>query len=475
MATITDPALLTTGNTIFHFSGATPFEIELVAGVDGMDEGGVTLQALYSYAKDQWREDDDLIKFRFPFVAITGEQFEVNDPWDFAPDTAKPASGQTKNLIRDAGWALRDSGGTTLEEYMNITSLGLFNDSETDQAYYLQVSGSSVANAPTQVVLPGEVNQAIQIFSAATLENFNYRNFFRIYLREQGKTYGFYDLNQEQNIPTLTFRKYALPLVNAIDLKITTPDAIIATGATYTGMSITYLVTPVNKTGFQQAPGNADFSIIIDGNNGTAEQIYEFVQYKLRQAVDINTEVAQVRGDTADELLRFVGDTLRTLRTGAGQGVYIENFKPEDTNRIEFTADNGLVYTFPFVAAGNLIFNDNLQADALAKYFVFFTDDKAADVPEGKDFGTVDAILINDNDDNPITGLVDGNPSISFSYDYDGNVQRGTGSGGEPAPFTGVAIGTTTAQYVVTVGTIQRTTANVINFVAALERNYLSS
>lgn len=470
MATITDPALLTTGNTIFHFSGATPFEIELVAGVDNMDEGGATLQALYSYAKDEWRTNDDLIKFPFPFVAITGEQFEVNNPWDFAPDAGKPASGQTKNLIRDAGWALRDSGGTTLEEYMNITSLGLFNDPLTDQAYYLQVSGSTVANSPTQVVLPGEVNQAIQIFSAATLDDFNYRGFFRIYLREQAKTYGFYDLNEEQNIPTLTFRKYALPLVNAQDLKIDASDAEIVTGATYAGMSITYLTSPTGITIGNDTP---NFSIIIDGNNGTAEQIYEFVQWSLRQPTDINSETAEVRGDTADALLIFVGDTLRTLRTGANEGVFIENFRPEDTNRLEFTANDGIVYTFPFVAAGNIIFNDNLQSDALAKYFVFFTNDDAGD-NTGRDFGTVDAILIDDNDGSPITGLVDGNSSISFSYDYDGNIQRGAGSAETPAPFTGVAIGADTAQYVVTVGTITRSTANVINFVAALERNYLS-
>jgi hypothetical protein len=62
-------------------------------------------------------------------------------------------------------------------------------------------------------------------------------------------------------------------------------------------------------------------------------------------------------------------------------------------------------------------------------------------------------------------------PSIGFDYDYDGNIQRGGSSAGTNAPFTAVALGSG-AQYVVTTGSITRSTANVINFVA-LERNYL--
>ena len=49
-----------------------------------------------------------------------------------------------------------------------------------------------------------------------------------------------------------------------------------------------------------------------------------------------------------------------------------------------------------------------------------------------------------------------------------------TGSEATDAPYTAVAIGLSTAQYVVTTGTIVRSTSNVINFVAALERNYLN-
>jgi hypothetical protein len=68
---------------------------------------------------------------------------------------------------------------------------------------------------------------------------------------------------------------------------------------------------------------------------------------------------------------------------------------------------------------------------------------------------------------------VSAQPSIGFDYDYDGNIQRGGSSAGTNAPFTAVALGLSGAQYVVTTGSITRSTANVINFVA-LERNYFT-
>jgi hypothetical protein len=98
-------------------------------------------------------------------------------------------------------------------------------------------------------------------------------------------------LINEQNITALTFKKYALPLVNGLDLKITATDSQIdgngvADVAPYSGMSIKYYATPQSRT---IGLGTFGFNVIIDGNNGTAEKIYEFVQWELRQASDIDT------------------------------------------------------------------------------------------------------------------------------------------------------------------------------------------
>jgi hypothetical protein len=463
MAKITDPDLLNQGTEVIFNPTARTITLIATGNLDAVD--GVTFQALYSFAKEEWRTDSNLIKFPFPFIAITGEQFEVFNGWDFA-------SGNTKNYIKDGGWALRDINGVVQEEYMNITSLGLFNNSSLDRAYYLQVDGGT----PVDIVNTGEVNQAIKIYGGTSYGNFNYRNFFKIYLREQGKIYGFYDLIAEQNISALTYRKYALPLVNALDLKIDASDIEIDSDSNgiadvgpYSGMSITYYTSGQTRT---IGSSSYNFSIIINGNNGTAEQIYEFVQWSLRQTVDIDAGAANRRGDTSQELLQFIGDTLRTRFTEDG-GVFIDNFQPADTNRLEFTDDTNTIRTFPFVAAGNIIFNDNLSNDAGSKYFVFFSNDDAGD-NTGRDFGTANAILIKDNSGVDITGDVSGRSVVGFDYDYDNNIQRGAASAGTNAPFTAISLGLSTAQYVVTTGSITRTTANVINFVAALERNYFT-
>ena len=111
----------------------------------------------------------------------------------------------------------------------------------------------------------------------------------------------------------------------------------------------------------------------------TAEEIYELVQYKLRQNSNINSTGTSVIGKTADELLTFVGSDLKCgLATpnnpnGGGSGVIIEGFKVSDTNRLAFYDNTAVVRTYPFVAALTINFGDNLKNDASAKYWAYFT------------------------------------------------------------------------------------------------------
>lgn len=221
------------------------------------------------------------------------------------------------------------------------------------------------------------------------------------------------------------------------------------------------------------------FSVIIDGDTGTAAydagaastvDIYAFVQYSLSLASDINSATPPgVIGKTADTLLGFVGDTLVTT-----QGVYIDSFKNTEINSIDFTDYSNTVRRFKFTAFLLLNFGANLTGDSAAKYFVFFTNADAADVPAIGNFGTATAALVDDADGVDMTGLVSDNVSgvISKSYNYDGNVQRGTNSQEKDVPITAVAIGELTGQYVKTEATIARSKTNTVSLIAALERNY---
>lgn len=110
----------------------------------------------------------------------------------------------------------------------------------------------------------------------------------------------------------------------------------------------------------------------------TAEEIYEKVQYLLRQSADIDSTDQTVVGETADELLTFVGDTLVTGSVspsnpnGGGSGVAILGFDSNDTNRLTFTDNTGTTRTFPFVAAGSINFNANLVNDSDPEYWMFY-------------------------------------------------------------------------------------------------------
>lgn len=201
------------------------------------------------------------------------------------------------------------------------------------------------------------------------------------------------------------------------------------------------------------------------GRDTTLANNFQFIQHQLRQITDIDHGPGTARGDVTDLLMAFAAPTGTTFN------LYIDDLTATDINNVTFTdsTDNGRQEAF--VAAGVISFNTNLQNDTNAEYTMFFTNDDAGD-DMGQDYGTPDAIVVQDADDEPITGNVGGQPSVSFTYDYDGNIQRGAASAGVDAPVTLVAIGLETAQFVLTTGTIARSKSNNFSLVSTLERNY---
>ena len=130
---------------------------------------GVTMQALYSFLKEEWRNNslsasgEDLIKYTFPMVSITSEQFEVggvsNSNWEFSNDSGDGdlSDESPRNLIRTGGWASINESGVIIENYPSIVTLGALG--ATSQVYYQQTSATT---DPQDFVLTGPVNQAIR-------------------------------------------------------------------------------------------------------------------------------------------------------------------------------------------------------------------------------------------------------------------------------------------------------------------------
>jgi hypothetical protein len=146
--------------------------------------------------------------------------------------------------------------------------------------------------------------------------------------------------------------------------------------------------TPVDSGGTLQITLTAA-SLSITGSNesftldratpltATKNEIYEKIQYQLRQATDIDETGGTVIGKVAGPLAQFVGPDITfglgsTNPNGGGSGVIVEGFDANDTNNMFFVDNGGTSRNFPFVAAGTLNFNTNLTADSAPEYWLYY-------------------------------------------------------------------------------------------------------
>jgi hypothetical protein len=472
MALITDPDQLADsaandGSEEVYINTTTK-KVKLVV-VGNLSTDGVTEKALYSFLKEEWKNDPNtknLAAFPFPMVPITDEAFEWVDGWDLENDTAR-------NLIRTGGWTVRNTSGNVTQQWAGIVGLGSIESN--DQLYYFQGTGS-----PVNFQLTGQVNQAVQILSdpngdGSYADGFDRRTSFTLYGREQAQVFGKSTLS-DIGVTAMAAQVYRFPISTAADLKVLTADTGIKASGTgypadvapYSGMTITYHSTPQSRSGL--VGGAYNFGITIDANGQTLQKAYEFVQYALRQNADIAAGAASVTGKTADPLLHYVGDTLYTDAAtnpeGGGTGVFITNFATSDRNSVIFTDNTGSQRQYPYEANLTLSFNSNLVSDGSAKYWVYFTTLPGA----GNDYGESGAVLVDTAAGADMTGTISSSP-VTLTFDYDGNVQGGR-TAGTDASITVVATGLGTAQYVRATGTIQRSKSNSVALVSPLERNY---
>ena len=474
MALITDPDLLADSAaddaSTEIFIDTTNQLIKLNPGVgDLVAKDGVVGKTVYSFLKEEWRNDPltkNLAAFPFPLLPITDEFYELVDGWNWANAT-------TRQSLRQVGWLVRNSSGNVTEHWAGISALSAEND---DQLFYFNNSGAAI-----DFTFEGAVSEAIQVIDDPNgdglyADGFNRSTLFEIYNREYAQLYSVSDLPSIGVSDLLAPKVFSFPAPTALDSKISVADTGIdansdgtADVAPYSGMSITFYDTAqVRNIGGT----NYNFGIIIDGNNGTAQQIYEFVQWALRQSNDQDASTGTLIGRLMPELVAFEGDILKTKTArsnyrGGGTGVYIDNFATADTNNITFRDNTDTERSFPFVAVVTLDFNPNLQADTNAKYFVYFTDGVTA----GLEWGNSGSILVDNNAGSDVTGNVSGASSIQFDFDYDGNTQGGR-TAGQDANITVIAIGLDSSQYVRQTGTITRSTENSVTLVGAIERQY---
>lgn len=459
MAIQFDPDVLVDGTDVVVDTTNKTIEIKVynastnASGVilDEGATGGVTGQCLYSWLKEEWKTNANYIKFPFPMEAITPEQFEFLYDW-------KPKNDATRKLIRTAGWAEKTTAGAILREYAGIVSLGSLG--ATDQPYY-QFNTETAVN----FTYPGPVNEAVQIFGDTNNGNFDFNDAadtFKLFCREQGKTYAASN-KAAIGATNLNYIVYRFPLSNGTDLKISASDNTISTTSPYNQITVTYYGTDQLFDVDGDTTTEPYRYIITDASgSATTKQIYEKIQYLLRQSSDIDTGAGTVTGKTADSLLSFVGDTL----VGAN-GVYISGLNTNYINSVDFYDFNGIVRRYPFVAAGTINFG-SFAGNGDFKYWMFFTT-----TPNSSNYGTANALIVNRADGTtPIAGTYTGSP-VSWDFAYDSNVQGGrTISPAGNVNVKVVGIGLSGGQFVSVDHVITRTAGQSILLAPAQERNY---
>ena len=407
MAKLTDPDSLNQATEVVFDTAAKTIQLLVAGNLTDTTTGklsGVTGQALYSFAKEEWRTDAGLNKYRFPIQMIFKAKFILINGW-----TWKDA--QSKDLVRDAGFKENASG----DEFACIISLGA-QTADTDPSYFAQVEDFTTATSSFDKT--GELNENVNITGANT--------YFKAFNRVQGKSYSSYGLLTEQGITALSYQAYSFPLTNTIDTKIINNDGVVDA---MVGLKINYLLgsgfstfagstvypagsvvkDDTNRWFFTPAGGTStaaitatsgDVSItdweVYEGERliGTTYYafnrilesdgsfltgpVYEWSQRQLRRTgVDINaadvTTVAQragtVNGEKGTDLLHFIGDQLHTRG-----GLFVDGYNPAEKNSYTFadiTVDGGGLSSegdpvtstdrsFPFVATGNLNFATNI-------------------------------------------------------------------------------------------------------------------
>ena len=237
---------------------------------------------------------------------------------------------------------------------------------------------------------------------------------------------------------------------------------------------------------------NAGSPYVDDGNNTSASQVYLFIQWALRRSADGGLSQGQINegaaaesarvGNIADRLVTFVGPTLTTQ-----PGVFIDSIASTDQNNVSFTeatvggvnVGSGTTYVggsglkYPLTVTVRIDFNDNLQADADAVFYMYYSDGTGSGYG-AQDFSATQATQVKKSDGNDVGSDVNNAISAAQSYQFQYGYEEDATAGRTPGTnvsVTTVAIGLSSGQYVKSTATITNTGAT-ISLVAPLERNY---
>jgi len=421
-----------TSEEVAIITDAKTVQLRIAGDLDDDSPGatsGVTLQCLYSFLKEEWKTDAVLNKFKFPLKAIYEAKFLWQYGW-------QPADAQTRDLIRDAGWREIDASekaciislgsqydDTQQGNYQQVTG---FDQATTD------FDKTGPVDEAVEIFNGGDLRGYLKLYLREWERTYSDYNL----LTEQGfsaLTYIAYRAplaNADDIKNTGTTQGY----VDADNDPYNTMDLQYYVGRLFEQAAVSgYLIGDVVRDGdtparWARCDGDGDISSAHDGpwasfvgsasweaypgerQIGTdyyafnravqysgiatapdADELYKFCQNELTKAEDINTDLevdsyGTVNGEVAVRLAYYVGDTLHSW-----PGVNFDDFDSNITNDVvlhDITVGTGASYgldaedvpntsterTYPFTAAGTMVFSSNLvdETNANTRYVMYF-------------------------------------------------------------------------------------------------------
>lgn len=403
---------------------AKTIEVTLVGDVDDDSPGstsGVTLQCLYSFLKEEWRTNATLNKFKFPIKAIYEAKFVLQYGWSWE-------GAQTRDLIRDAGWQEIDGSeyacmislGTQYDDtqqanYQQVVGFDqsttnfdktgtldeavmIFDGGSGDYRDYLKMFLRVWERTYTDYEILSEQGFSALTYIAyrAPLSNAND-------IKNDGSVTQAYIDGANDPYQDMDLQYYRGALFETVqDTTYAIDDVVLEdNGAGSHWFRCTTQGTVTGSTGVPQSswggtsvweayPGEREIETDVYsafnravqyngvGTKPTKEQIYLFVQNELTKASDINDDpesetYGTVNGEVAVRLAYWVGDILHSW-----PGVNFDDYHANDTNNLvlhDIKVDTGGLnsedvpldsndLTYPFTAAGTIVFSQNLVDEA---------------------------------------------------------------------------------------------------------------
>jgi hypothetical protein len=263
MPKIIDPDLLADEAS---YTGATEVFVNTstktirLTQVGDLSTDGVTEKALYSFLKEEWRNDPNsknLAAFPFPFVPITDEFYELVDGWDYFDDA-------TRYLIRDGGWLVRNLSGDTTQHWAAIKTTG--STESNDQLYY-QLDGVSGVGTATNFQLTGPISQAVKIIDdpngdGAYGDGFSRTTNIKVFNREESQLYSLSSTSVNGEATLTAPKVFGLDASTGDDLKITDTDANVAANSPFTQIVIRYFSQAFTRD--VDSATDRNFGIVVD-------------------------------------------------------------------------------------------------------------------------------------------------------------------------------------------------------------------